>query len=103
MFCTWCGTHLSDEARFCTACGKPTSAASVSQSVSSGDYAVEVPARRLFRIRSRKKIAGVCAGFAEYFGLDVTLVRLIWIGLLLMPPSIGLIGYIVSWIVLPVE
>ena len=67
------------------------------------EYAVEVPARRLYRIRSRKKIAGVCAGFAEYFGLDVTLVRLIWIGLLLMPPSIGLIGYIISWIVLPVE
>jgi len=66
------------------------------------EYAVEVPARRLYRIRSRKKIAGVCAGFAEYFGLDVTLVRLIWIALLFMPP-IGLIGYIVSWIVLPVE
>lgn len=99
MFCTQCGTHLSDDARFCTACGKPTSAASVS----SGVYAMEVPARRLYRIRSRKKIAGVCAGFAEYFGLDVTLVRLIWIGLLLMPPSIGLIGYIISWIVLPVE
>jgi len=103
MFCTQCGTHLSDEARFCTVCGKPTSTASVSASLSSAAYAVDAPARRLYRIRSRKKIAGVCAGFAEYFGLDVTLVRLIWIGLLLMPPSIGLIGYIISWIVLPVE
>jgi phage shock protein PspC (stress-responsive transcriptional regulator) len=48
-----------------------------------------------------KKIAGVCNGYAEYFGMDVTLMRLIWIGLLLVPPHIGLIGYIVSWAVLP--
>jgi phage shock protein C len=99
MFCTQCGTHLSDDARFCTVCGKPTLAGTVAPSI----YAIDAPARRLYRIRSRKKIAGVCAGFAEYFGLDVTLVRLIWVGLLIMPPSIGLIGYIISWIVLPTE
>jgi phage shock protein PspC (stress-responsive transcriptional regulator) len=64
---------------------------------------VDAQARRLFRIRARKKVAGVCAGFAEYFGLDVTLVRLIWVGMSIMPPSIGVIGYILSWIVLPVE
>jgi len=48
-----------------------------------------------------KKIAGVCAGFAEYFDMDVTLVRLIWVGLLLLPPSPGLIIYIIAWIILP--
>jgi phage shock protein PspC (stress-responsive transcriptional regulator) len=52
---------------------------------------------------SRKKIAGVCAGFAEYFDMDVTLMRLIWVGLLLMPPNIGIIGYIVACFVLPKE
>jgi phage shock protein C len=95
MFCTQCGTHLSDDARYCTACGKPTTP------TMPVEYALEVP-RRLHRIRAKKKIAGVCAGFADYFGLDVTLVRLIWVGLLIMPPSIGLIGYVISWIVLPV-
>ena len=94
MFCTQCGTHLSDEARFCTACGTPTTVPVVAEML---------PARRLFRIRAKKKIAGVCAGYAEYFGLDVTLVRLIWVGLTIMPPSIGIIGYILSWIILPVE
>jgi len=48
-----------------------------------------------------KKIAGVCAGFAEYFDMDVTLVRLIWMALVLIPPAPGLIIYIVAWIILP--
>jgi len=52
---------------------------------------------------AQKKIAGVCAGFAEYFDMDVTLVRLIWVGLVLLPPGPGLIIYIVAWIVLPKE
>ncbi len=101
MFCTQCGTPLSDDARYCVACGRPTFAESPVATV----YAVEAPTRRLFRVRarSRKKLAGVCAGFADYFGLDVTLVRLIWVGLSIMPPSIGIIAYIIAWIILPVD
>jgi phage shock protein C len=57
--------------------------------------------RRLRRIMSEKKIAGVCAGFAEYFEMDVTLMRVIWLALLLVPPNLGLIGYIVAWAVMP--
>jgi phage shock protein C len=93
MFCTQCGTHLADDARYCTRCGKPTMA--------DPQPHVAVPPRRLQRIRERKKIAGVCAGFADYFGMDITLMRLIWVGLLIMPPNIGAIAYIVSWVVLP--
>ena len=50
---------------------------------------------------SDKKIAGVCAGFARYFGMDVTLVRIIAIVLIFWPVPIGLVGYIVAWIVMP--
>jgi len=99
MFCTQCGTHISDDARYCTACGRPTFSDAQPPMV----YAYDAPVRRLFRVPARKKIAGVCAGFADYFGLDVTLVRLIWVGMSIMPPSIGVIGYIISWIVLPVD
>lgn len=59
------------------------------------------PAERLRRILAGKKIAGVCAGFAEYFGADITLMRIIWVALLLLPPHIGLFAYIVAWAVLP--
>jgi phage shock protein PspC (stress-responsive transcriptional regulator) len=50
---------------------------------------------------SEKKIAGVCAGFAQYFDTDITLMRVIWVALLLLPPNLGLIGYIVAWAVMP--
>jgi phage shock protein C len=48
------------------------------------------------------KLGGVCAGFARYFGLDVTLVRILWLVLTVLPvPFCGVIAYIVCWIVMP--
>jgi phage shock protein C len=94
MFCTRCGTQLDETARFCTKCGAPTTQIVIAPAFET---------KRLRRIMQGKKIAGVCTGYAEYFNMDVTLMRLIWVGLLLVPPNIGLIAYIVSWIVLPKE
>jgi phage shock protein C len=93
MFCTQCGTRLPDTARFCTTCGKPTNLVAAASSA-------EAP-RKLRRILAEKKIGGVCAGFAEYFGTDITLMRIIWVALLLLPPHLGLFAYIVAWAVLP--
>jgi phage shock protein C len=48
------------------------------------------------------KLGGVCAGFARYLGVDVTLVRILWIVLMVWPlPLFGLVSYIVAWIVMP--
>ena len=47
-----------------------------------------------------KKIAGVCAGFARYFEVDVTLMRVLWLIVALFT-GIGFIGYIVAWILMP--
>ena len=59
--------------------------------------------RRLTLSRRDKKIAGVCAGFAHYFDLDVTLMRIIWLVLVFVPPGIGLIGYLLAWLIMPHE
>lgn len=97
MFCTQCGAQVGDSARFCTSCGKP-----VAGSVRPEAAPVFAAApRRLRRIISQKKIAGVCAGFAEYFDTDITLMRIVWVALLLLPPQLGLIAYVVCWVVLP--
>lgn len=57
---------------------------------------------RMSRPTKEGKIAGVCAGFARYFGLDVTLVRIVWLVLSVWPvPLFGVISYIVAWIVMP--
>jgi phage shock protein PspC (stress-responsive transcriptional regulator) len=59
--------------------------------------------KKLCRPKDGRKIAGVCAGFANYFGIDVTLVRLFWL-LLLLPGGLpGLLPYIVCWIIIPEE
>jgi len=49
-----------------------------------------------------RKIAGVCAAFAESFGLDATLVRIIWVCCVLFAGT-GLLAYIVCWLVIPKE
>jgi len=45
---------------------------------------------------------GVCLGFSEYFDIDVTLVRLVWLITALMT-GVGFIPYLIAWIVMPEE
>lgn len=59
-----------------------------------------MPRERLMRDVQNKKIAGVCAGVAEYLDVDVTLVRILWAALTLTA-GIGVIAYVVGWIVMP--
>jgi phage shock protein C len=100
MYCTQCGTPLNDSARFCTSCGKPVGTSDPNAGAGQSAYAAPAP-RRLRRILSQKKIAGVCAGFAEYFDTDLTLMRIIWVAVAILPPNIGVIAYIIAWAVMP--
>jgi phage shock protein PspC (stress-responsive transcriptional regulator) len=54
------------------------------------------------RPRVGRKVAGVCAGCAEYFDLDVTLVRLVWLCVAIMT-GVGVFAYPIAWIVMPDE
>lgn len=56
--------------------------------------------KRLTRSITDKKVAGVCGGLAEYFNVDSTLVRLIFVLATLMGGP-GLLLYIVLWVVMP--
>lgn len=56
--------------------------------------------RRLYRSRRDRMIAGVCGGLADYFGVDPTWVRLIFIIFLLLGGSAFLV-YLVMWLVVP--
>jgi phage shock protein C len=59
--------------------------------------------RRLTRSATDKKIAGICGGIAEYFGVDSTPIRLLWIILSVLCGAVigGVIAYLVAWIVIP--
>ena len=58
--------------------------------------------KMLYRKEEGKKIAGVCAGLAEYLNIDVTLIRLAW-ALVFFFGGTGLILYIIAAIVMPQE
>lgn len=57
--------------------------------------------KKLVRPKKGRKVAGVALAFANYFDLDVTLVRLIWVFLLIPGGFPGLIPYILCWLVIP--
>jgi len=58
--------------------------------------------KKLYRSLDKKMIGGVCAGIAEYFNLDETLVRLA-VAFLVMITGIfpGIIFYVVAWVIIP--
>ncbi|HAA81947.1 MAG TPA: PspC domain-containing protein [Thermotoga naphthophila] len=58
--------------------------------------------KQLKRSRKNRIIAGVCGGFAEYFNVDPTLVRLIWV-LITLAWGAGLLLYIIAWLIMPEE
>src|SRR5436189_270165 len=59
--------------------------------------------RRLVRLPAYGKLGGVCAGLAEYLDADVTLVRLAWVVLSIVPGGFvgGLVAYIAAWAIMP--
>ena len=57
--------------------------------------------KQLMRSGSDQKIAGVCAGVANYFDIDPTIVRVIW-GVLAFCYGAGIVAYIILWIIAPV-
>jgi phage shock protein C len=87
MYCTRCGFELREGDRFCSRCGIRTEAAT--------------PWSHPLRLdKQNKKIAGVCAGFARYLGVDVVLMRVLWLGIALCT-GVGFLVYLAAWIVVP--
>ncbi len=61
-------------------------------------------AKKLYRSLTKKMIGGVCGGLADYFDLDVSLVRLIFVILGLVTALLPMvIFYIIAWIIVPAE
>ena len=88
MYCNFCGKVIQNDANHCAYCGKRVG---------------PVESRhRLLRPNSGKMIGGVCVAFAEYFDLDVALIRIVWV-LVAIFGGTGLLAYVLAWIVIPAE
>ena len=93
MACLRCQREVPADALFCPACGARQP----------NENSASWNSRRLVRIRSEQKIAGVCAGLADYLDVDVTLVRALWLALTIVPGAIvgGVLAYALAWIIMP--
>ena len=91
MYCNYCGKSIQDDANVCAYCGRRIGLTAA-------------PRKRLVRSRTNRKIAGVCAGLAEYLDMDVTLMRLLWAVVAVLSGIVpGIIAYLIAWIVMPEE
>ena len=54
----------------------------------------------LQRSRTTRRIAGICGGLADQHGWNVTMIRLLWVALVLFAGT-GVLAYLVLWVVLP--
>ena len=59
--------------------------------------------QRLYRSSRDKMISGVCGGLGEYFGIDPTLLRLIWAALALFSFGTFLVLYVIAAVIIPYE
>lgn len=91
MFCTECGVQLRDNDRYCSCCGRRTAAAEEAR-----------PKLTLMLDKRHKKIAGVCAGFARYLDVDVTLVRVLTLAIALAT-GVGFLAYLAAWLIMPAD
>jgi phage shock protein C len=56
--------------------------------------------KRLYRSGKERVLGGICGGLGEYFGIDPTIVRLLWI-LFFLAYGAGVLAYIIAWIIIP--
>ena len=60
--------------------------------------------KKLYRIEEGKKVSGVCGGIGEYFGVDTTVIRLIWaLGTLFTACFGGILAYIICSVIIPTK
>lgn len=95
MLCPNCQKEIAAGSKFCYNCGAKQ--ADTGSSAPPPQY----PARkRLVRSTNDRKIAGVCGGLADYFDLDPTIIRVVWV-LAVLCAGTGLLAYIILWIAVP--
>lgn len=59
--------------------------------------------KRLYRSRKHKILGGVCGGLADYFDVDPVIVRLSYILLIAISHGVGILVYLIAWVIIPLQ
>jgi phage shock protein C len=94
MTCISCQKDIAAGSKFCYSCGakQPETPAAAPPP----PYTYAAP-KKFVRSTNDRKVAGVCAGVADYFDIDPTLVRILW-ALSTLVPGPNILAYIIIWI-----
>jgi len=95
MNCPNCQKDIAAGSKFCYNCGAKQPEVAVPSAPPACNSR-----KRLVRSINDRKIAGVCAGVADYFDLDPLLVRVLW-ALAVLCAGTGVLLYIILWIAVP--
>jgi len=88
MYCNYCGKSIQDDANVCAYCGTRVGGV--------------IARKRLVRPREGRKVAAVWVGMAEAFGVDVTILRVVWL-ITAFETDVGFMRHLIAWIVMPEE
>jgi phage shock protein C len=89
MYCTACGKTIAEDGCYCSYCGKVVGIP---------------PAPKKLMRSAERKIAGVCAGLAQYFNLDVSVMRILCFFITLATGICpGVVTFLLAWMIIPVE
>jgi len=96
MICPNCQKDIAVGSKFCYNCGakQPENPASATPPPAYSGH------KKLVRSTNDRKIAGVAAGLADYFDLDPTIIRVVWV-LAFFCAGTGALAYMILWMVLP--
>jgi len=59
--------------------------------------------KELKRSRTNRMIAGVCGGIGEYLDIDANVIRLIWVVVTVFTVGVGVLAYLLAWLIIPEE
>ncbi|OGO77321.1 MAG: hypothetical protein A2Y23_02800 [Clostridiales bacterium GWB2_37_7] len=60
--------------------------------------------KRLYRSRTKRTLSGVCGGLEDYFNIDVTIIRLVWVLITIMSGGFpGIVAYVIAVFIIPEE